>query len=474
MIVGLDIDNVIADLDATYLTYFLQEDKNKRNTGIINKKAHITKGMFDWSEEEVSDFISLKMDEMGERLKVIPRAKYYIDKLRRDNHKIYLLTHRKNKYWKDPENITKRWLKQNNIKYDRLIFTQTTDKSPECQEHHVDIMFDDSISNCKRLIMAGIPCYAVKTRYNEDYKNGLQMVYHWKEIYDKVTQKSQKLKVILDTDTYNECDDQFALAYMLKSLDTFDVQAITVAPYSHSKSHETIAQGTDKSYNEIIKISRWLNFDTTDKVFKGAVNYLKDGLTNNDAVQKIIDISLKNDKTYIMAIGAITNIAMAILKEPKIIDKIDVVWLGGHSLLLNDNMEFNFKQDIEAVKTVFESGVKLTIIPAKGVASNLMTSIYELEHHLKGKGDLCDYLCRLFRKDGYHAIQERRVIWDIGVIAYLINDNWFETKKINCPNINANTSYHLNTKNHQITMVNYMNAKLIYKNLFAKIGKTSN
>ncbi|MCI8290796.1 MAG: hypothetical protein HFJ25_00855 [Clostridia bacterium] len=31
-----------------------------------------------------------------------------------------------------------------------------------------------------------------------------------------------KLNVILDTDTYNECDDQFALAYLLKYQDRFN------------------------------------------------------------------------------------------------------------------------------------------------------------------------------------------------------------------------------------------------------------
>ena len=51
-------------------------------------------------------------------------------------------------------------------------------------------------------------------------------------------------------------------------------------------------------------------------------------ITINDAVNKIIEVALKNEKTYIMAIGAITNIAMAIRKEPKIINKIEVIWLG--------------------------------------------------------------------------------------------------------------------------------------------------
>ena len=38
-----------------------------------------------------------------------------------------------------------------------------------------------------------------------------------------------------------------------------------------------------------------------------------------------------------MAIGAITNVALAIKKEPKIIEKIEVIWLGGHSLLQDNN-----------------------------------------------------------------------------------------------------------------------------------------
>lgn len=471
MIIGLDIDNVIADLDKTYLEYFLREDKNKRNAGVINSKArHVTDGMFDWSEKEVDDFIADNMDEMGQNLSLVKGAKFYIDKLKEDHHQIYLLTHRKNKYWKNPESITKQWLVKNEIHYDELIFTENTDKSPECIKHHIDMMFDDSISNCTTMVKSGIQCYVFKTRYNENYKKNLKMVYDWEDLYQTVSEKSKKLKVILDTDTYNECDDQFALAYLLNSLDKFDIQAITVAPYSHEKVDKTIAEGTEKSYNEIQKICHWLNFDTTNKVFKGAINYSKDGLTENDAVNKIIEIALQNDKTYIMAIGAITNVAMAILKEPKIIKKINVVWLGGHSLLSDDNQEFNFKQDVEAVRTVFESGVNLTIIPAKGVASNLMTSIYELEHYLKGKSELCDYLCQIFQKDSYHKPQVRRVIWDISVIAYLINDNWFEYREISCPNINDDTSYEINTQNHKITMVNYINAKLVYNDLFVKLG----
>ena len=55
--IGLDIDNVISAFDSKILQEFMLEDANKRNAGIIDKKArYITKGMFDWSEEEIDDF----------------------------------------------------------------------------------------------------------------------------------------------------------------------------------------------------------------------------------------------------------------------------------------------------------------------------------------------------------------------------------------------------------------------------------
>ena len=290
-------------------------------------------------------------------------------------------------------------------------------------------------------------------------------------VISKLNKKEEKANVILDTDTYNECDDQFALSYLLKSQDRFNIEAITVAPYHHD-NNISIEEGTDKSYNEIIKICNWLNFEWTNKVFKGSTDYLKNDYNEeNDAVNKIIEIANKNDKTYILAIGAITNVALAIKKEPKIIDKIEVIWLGGNSFLSIDNKEFNFRQDVQAVKTVFESKVNLTIIPCKNVASNLRISIYELEHFLKGKSELCDYLCQRFYNDGVHGIKERRVIWDISVIAYMINREWFETEEVSCPNIKDDTSYELTEDNYKITVVNYLNADKIYKDLFEKLGE---
>ena len=39
-----------------------------------------------------------------------------------------------------------------------------------------------------------------------------------------------------------------------------------------------------------------------------------------------------DDPLYVVAIGAITNVASALLTEPALAGKIVVVWLGGHAL----------------------------------------------------------------------------------------------------------------------------------------------
>ena len=479
MKIGIDIDNCIANFNDTLLKEYLKHDKELRNTGIIDEKPeYLRRGMFDWTKEEETSFYNKNIENFAKKLKPLEDASYYIKKLKEDGHEIYIITGRDNGEYKNPYELTKEWLSKYDIVYDKLILTNAYDKHAKtevCLENNIDLMIEDSIRISLDLINDGIKVYTMNTRYNRDEQT-LDRVSKWKEIYERISKLSkkennQKVNIILDTDTYNECDDQFALSYLLKSQDRFNIEAITIAPYHHD-NNISIEEGTDKSYDEIIKICNWLNFDCTDKVFKGSTDYMvNDYNEENDAVNKIIETAKRNDKTYILAIGAITNIAIAIKKEPKIIDKIEVIWLGGHSFFSKNNKEFNFRQDIEAVRTVFESKVKLTIIPCKNVASNLRTSIYELEHFLKGKSELCDYLCQRFYNDGVHGIQERRVIWDISVIAYMINKEWFETEEVSCPIINDDTSYKIIENNHKITMVNYVHANKICKDLFKKLGE---
>ena len=289
-----------------------------------------------------------------------------------------------------------------------------------------------------------------------------------------------KRNVILDTDIANEIDDQFALAYLVRSLDDINLQAITIAPFKQSRyiSIETIAEGTELSFKTAGRVLDILNESDLKKIiYKGATSYTFESKELNPATSKIIELSKVNEHTTIVAIGALTNIALAIYHAPEIVNKIDIIWLGGNSFLTEKNNDFNFRQDIEAVRLVYNSKVQLVDIPCKNVASNLSTTIYEIEHYLGSQGEIGQYFCEIFRncKNPYRQssddiIGESKILWDISAVAYLLNKDWFKVTEVSCPDILDDTSYKYTTDRHKIIFVNDLDRQEIYRDFFIKIG----
>ncbi len=68
-------------------------------------------------------------------------------------------------------------------------------------------------------------------------------------------------KSILDTDAFNEIDDQYAIAYLLRNSDKLHTKAIYAAPFFNKKV-STPAEGMEKSYGEIQKLLELLEKNT--------------------------------------------------------------------------------------------------------------------------------------------------------------------------------------------------------------------
>ena len=269
MKIGIDIDNVISNFNDELLKEYLKHDKELRNTGIINKDVFIRYGMFDWTEKEETEFYKNSIERIAIKLKPIHRATETIKKLKEDGNEIIIISRRNNGEYNNPYKLTEEWLAKYNIVYDKLILTNAYNKEEKanvCKENNIDIMIEDSTQTAVNIEKVGTKVLFMNTRYNKNNEN-FEKVSNWKEIYSKISKlykkdkNIDKINVILDTDTYNECDDQFALAYLLKSQERFNIEAITVAPYHHD-NNISIIEGNEKSYNEIIKICKYLNFDT--------------------------------------------------------------------------------------------------------------------------------------------------------------------------------------------------------------------
>lgn len=478
MRIGLDIDNVIADLDKGLLKELKKQDKLKRNNGIVNKYERYAALLFDWSTEEIREFFTTHMERIAKKLELREDVKYYMDKLLEEGHELYLITNRVYPDYNHPKEVTLNWLKEKEINYTKIIFTETRDKSKACLDNKIDIMFDDDIGNCIRLKKKNVRFCMMCTKLNYEHRGSLPCVRNFKELYEKVNEMTEKRKVILDTDMYNEVDDQFALTYIMKSLQNIDLEAITIAPFSKSGYAEdvSIEEGIERSYQTTLKILKMINKeDYIPKVYKGATKYFKDNPNDNEAINKIIEIANKNEKTTILGIGAITNIAMAIKKDPTIIPKIEVIWLGGNSFLSHQNREFNFIQEIEGIRLVYNSKVKLTIIPCRNVSSHLTTTKYELEHYI-GDTEIGKYLIDTMVncKKGYYQKESdtygsSKTLWDLAAIAYIINKDWFTIEHISCPNILDDGRYEMTKNRHEVTFVNDLSRNKIFNDYFKKM-----
>ena len=495
MRIGLDIDNVISDFDTLLWDEYVKEDKNKRNSGIVNPNGRWIKYCFDWSKEECDEFEAANMEEFAERFAVREGAKEYMDKLMADGHELYLISGRYYPHYTKPYEITVQWLKEHDLPYTKLILSKSRDKTEECRQNNVDIMVDDNPKNVKFLLDNHVPCLLMETKWYTQVSTGLKGVKDWKELYETICAlQKEKKHIILDTDISNEIDDHFALAYLLKSLDSSNMKldAITIAPSKVTRfSRATdMADGVEKSYSQACTLLDLMGKEEYKKVlYKGCTHFLSNDLENSSAVNNIIDIVKKYTKATILCIGALTNVATAITLDPTIVPKMKVVWLGGQGLscennsthggtsAMGDSPEHNFK-DVEAVRRVFDSGVELVVIPCKSVASNLSVSRWELEHYLLGKSDLGNYLCKIYNdiQDFYQPLPEEKigltnVLWDISAVAYEVNADWFDTKWVDAPSIDDNWAYVKGNNTHKILFATYLNRNEIIKDFFIKLGE---
>ena len=284
-----------------------------------------------------------------------------------------------------------------------------------------------------------------------------------------------KVRMVLDTDTYNEVDDQFALVHALLSPDRLQVEAIYAAPYFNNRSSGP-ADGMEKSYEEIHRLLEKLNWPNRDFAYRGATAYLDKSLQPQEsaAARDLVARALASpdtDPLYVVAIGAITNVASAVLLEPRIIEKIVIVWLGGHALHWPHTREFNLKQDVAAARLLFDCGVPFVMIPCMGVVSHLHTTIPELEAYVAGRGAIGDYLVEIVK--GYHEDHRgwSKVIWDISTIAYLLNAQWTPSHLVHSPVLTDQVTWSVDQSRHLIRYVHYIERDPIFRDLFLKLAQ---
>lgn len=285
--------------------------------------------------------------------------------------------------------------------------------------------------------------------------------------------------VVIDTDAFNEIDDQFALAYLLKSQEVLHTEAIYAAPFFNQNSVGP-KDGMQKSYDEILKLLHLTGHcQLIQKTYLGCEHFFNGSSSPvfSQAVEHLAALAKQHspeNPLYVIAIAAATNIASALLYEPSIIPNIVVVWLGGNGYHWHNAKEFNLWQDLQAAKILFDSGVRMVHIPCMGVVSSMATTEPELVKNLQGKNQVCDYLLNVTLEDcrtRFCHPHWSRPLWDVAAVAYLVDQSFTLSKEVHSPILLDDFTYGYSAQRHTIEYVYHTYRDKIYCDLFTKLSQ---
>ena len=264
---------------------------------------------------------------------------------------------------------------------------------------------------------------------------------------------AEKVRVLLDTDANNELDDQHAIAYLLLNGDVFDVEGITV--------NRTLGGGDiDAQALEAERVVRLLGLYPDVAIYKGASGSFEEirphldepNFDGAEAVRFIIVQARRDDARplVLLPVGKLTNVALALEKDPSIASRVRVVWLGSNYPMPG---EYNQDSDEGALTYLLESEVPFEIAVVRYGESSGTDAVRvtpdEIRERMRGKGPRVsepvegrhggsfatfgDYSINLFDHIELHGTPPSRALYDMAAVAIVKNPAWARSTKIPAP-----------------------------------------
>jgi purine nucleosidase len=255
--------------------------------------------------------------------------------------------------------------------------------------------------------------------------------------------ETKKLRVILDTDTNNELDDQHALAYLLFNQSIFDIESITINTTSSGGNIE-------KQYEEARRVLQLCNADTIP-VYKGADQSFTQIVSKIDSAtydgKEAVDAIIKAanqpgaEELVVIAVGKLTNIALAMKKDSTIASKIRLVWLGSN---FPEPGEHNQMNDTVAMNYLLNTNIPFEMVTVRYGKPDGTSAVYitqaEVNAKMPGLGPhidkpvtgrhggefscFGDYSVNLFQHIDYHGDPPSRALFDMAAVAIVKNPAW--------------------------------------------------
>lgn len=198
---------------------------------------------------------------------------------------------------------------------------------------------------------------------------------------------SRTRRIIILSDAKNEADDQYAITHAVLS-PSLDIRGLVACHYMKPGSME-------KSFDEEVRLVRLLRAEDRFPVVHGAegpLEKLPKGHGTSEGAQLVVREAMSDDERplYVLALGALTEMAEALAVAPEIAKRLTLVWVGGGAYP-SGGSEANLRHDVRAAQEVFASATPLVQITSRGYR-RMAVPISQLANRVAPCGELGRYL----------------------------------------------------------------------------------
>lgn len=279
-----------------------------------------------------------------------------------------------------------------------------------------------------------------------------------------------RIRIIICSDAKNEADDQYALVHAMLT-NKFIIKGLVAG---HFRDHWT----NHLSYAEMVKLAKLTNTYGEYPIVLGADQKLVNikEYEVSAGTRLIIEEALKEDSLplYVLNIGALTDLAVALLEEPKITSKMTAIWVGG-GRYPKGSKECNLGNDLIAANYVFASELPLWQIPSN-VYKTTLVSLAQLKLRVAPMGKLGNYLyeqlitfMKTNAKEKSWINPECWVMGDSGAIGVLLEEQKSYYQEIIAPIFDEEHHYIYNQKNRKIRVYQQLNNYFVIEDMLSKI-----
>lgn len=280
----------------------------------------------------------------------------------------------------------------------------------------------------------------------------------------------EPLQVVLDCDTANEVDDQFAIAYALGS-PLLDIRGIVSV-------HNTLVHGAasrDRYQEEAERIVRLCGCDYVP-CLRGAVEPMqnRDVPVASEGLDFLVE-EARSGMLTLLATGPATDMASLLLAAPEVRENLRVVWLGGFgdrdSYERFKFQELNGRADIAAWRVLLETQVKLTQVPGWPGAAKLCVQSAPFAEELRAMGrPITSYLAEILTSwvehyEGPIDPSGQKILWDIANVAAILDPPALTVEERPAPWLDAAGAHDFTRPGRMINVVTDIDAPRVLSGL---------